>query len=339
MQTKINEDTAYKRLIGIDILKIFAIVMVVLTHTNFYAPFPDLYMNTCVPIFMIIAAFNNSRKYSKNKFSRIKDWYNKKNFWGYFKRISIPYLFFMLMEIIILPIVGYAPFSVALLNTVKGGMGPGGYFLFVFAQLFLIFPILIYFYKKNPKITLFFVILIQFLMEELFHYVLIPANEFIFTGMYKLTCFKYLFLFTLGIFIFENFKKIKTWHGLIFLIVGIVLGVMRGFNISSNVFEIDYILNNIQMVSLVFGLVILTIHLGLHIKNMKFTNAIGFVAGSTLHILLFQQLYFCCCRVLSPNSPVYLDLLITLIGGFLIYVVWHIIEKSIKKKKIQKTNL
>lgn len=77
-------NTAYKRLVGIDILKIFAIVMVVLTYTNFYAPFPDLYMNTCVPIFMIIAAFNNSRKYSKNKFSRIKDWYNKKSFFGIF---------------------------------------------------------------------------------------------------------------------------------------------------------------------------------------------------------------------------------------------------------------
>lgn len=337
MGIKIDEKTAYGRLFGIDILKIFAIAMVVLTHTNFYAPFPDLYMNTCVPIFILIAAFNNARKFNKNQFTNIQQWYNKKNFWGYFKRISMPYLFFMLMQIIVLPIVGYASFSIALLNTVKGGMGPGGYFLFVFAQLFLIFPVIMYFYRKNTKLTFSIVIIIQFLVEELFHYVLVPANEFIFTGVYKLTLFRYLFIFTLGIFVFENFRKIKIWHGIVFLIVGIVLGILKGFDISSNIFEIDYLLNNVQMASLVFGLVVLVIHLGLYVNSGKFKNAVGFVAGSTLHILLFQQLYFCCTSVLAPNSPAWLDMIITLVGGFLIYAVWYLIEKGINKIK-QKNN-
>ena len=325
----IDENTAYRRLIGIDILKIFAIIMVVLTHTSFYAPFGNLYLNTCVPIFILIAAFSNSRKYNKAGFTSIKEWYNKENFWGYFKRISIPYLFFMLLQVIILPLVGYAPFSEALLNTIKGGMGAGGYYLVVFAQLFLIFPVLIYCFKRKPLITFLVTIIIQIGIECLFHYALLPINEYIFTGVYKLTFFRYLLIFMLGILFFEKFKEIKTWYFIIPFVVGIALGILDGFNIKTSIFEVDLIISLIQMSSLVFGICGLVIRLCLLIKNVKVQKVLGFISGSTLHILLFQQLYFCCVGV--GESPAYLDLPVTLIGGFVIYVLWIYAEKLIKK--------
>lgn len=323
-----DENTKYNRLIGIDFLKIFAIIMVVLTHTSFYAYFGDLYMNIGVPLFILIAAFNNSRKYNKKGYKSINEWYNKQNFWGYFKRITIPYLFFMFLEILILPLVGYAPFSEALLNTVKGGMGPGGYYLVVFAQLFLVFPIFIYFLKRKPALTFLIAFSIQFGFDILFHYVLFPINEYIFDGIYSRTFFRYILLFMIGIIFFEKFEKVRYWYILVSLIIGTTLGILSGLGIITGIYEIDFLLSTIQITGMSFGVMALVIKLGLFIKNEKFKKVVGFVAGSTLHILLFQQLYFCCVGV--GKSPMYIDLPVTLIGGFVIYVLWIYVEKLIK---------
>ena len=133
----------------------------------------------------------------------------------------------------------------------------------------------------------------------------------------------------LGILFFEKFKEIKTWYFIIPFVVGIALGILDGFNIKTSIFEVDLIISLIQMSSLVFGICGLVIRLCLLIKNVKVQKVLGFISGSTLHILLFQQLYFCCVGV--GESPAYLDLPVTLIGGFVIYVLWIYAEKLIKK--------
>lgn len=63
---RLEEMTRFGRLYGIDLLKIYAIIMVVLTHCwseqFIQARYAELWIYNAVPFFIIIAAFNYSRK-------------------------------------------------------------------------------------------------------------------------------------------------------------------------------------------------------------------------------------------------------------------------------------
>ena len=129
MKLVIELDNRNERLVGIDVIKVLAIVCVVLTHVALTLPVYNAWAGLAVPSFFMIAAFANARKATRMELVRPRSWYNRANLAGYWWRISVPYLLMCLAEVIALPLIGYTTVDMAFLNTLKGGMGPGGYYL------------------------------------------------------------------------------------------------------------------------------------------------------------------------------------------------------------------
>ena len=183
-------DARYGRLPGMDVLKILAIIFVVLTHcytdTFRAVRVPELWIEAAVPVFIIIGAFNYCRKAVKMKLASPRGWYTRRNLFSYFKRIGIPYIVFMIAQLIVLPLVGYAPVTEVLLNTVKGGMGAGGYYLVVFVQLFLLVPFFYFALKRRPFLTLLVAFAVRVAFGALCERVLMPLDPYVFEGVNKL---------------------------------------------------------------------------------------------------------------------------------------------------------
>lgn len=79
-----------------------------------------------------------------------------------------------------------------------------------------------------------------------------------------------------------------------------------------------------------FGLLVAVVYI---FKNLDFKfKWISFVGGSTLHILLFQQLYFYCVGV--GRNKAYIDVTIAIIGGMIVYRIFKFVGKTISEKRI-----
>lgn len=334
-----------ERLLGVDVIKIYAIIMVVLTHCleplYVQARYAELWIYNAVPFFLIIGSFFYARKYNELSV-RTSDfrtlcgkWYGKKSLRSYFKRVSVPYLVFMLVQVIVLPLVGYATVDVVLLNTIKGGMGAGGYYLVVYAQLFLLVPFLNRLYRKNPALTGVICFSVQYAWDVALGYIgTALQNPSIATDINKFLVFRFLMYFYLGMVLYYNFGKIRAEH--IKWILTFAVG-MKLFSVAfgGKVPPIDSAHSILQSALWCFGILTAVIYIfnAFDIKG----KWISFLGGSTLHILLFQQIYFCC--VGTGRSKAYIDLPIALLGGILAYVLFGIAEKSfvkLRKSVVQK---
>lgn len=328
-----------ERLLGIDILKIYAIVMVVLTHCYqaqyVQARFAELWIYNAVPFFFIIGAFFYGRKYCElfvkhRSFSKVcRAWYGKQNFHSYFTRICIPYFVFMIAQVIVLPLVGYASFDIALLNTIKGGMGPGGYYLVVYAQLFLLVPILNRAYEQNAPLTGVVCFCVQIVWDVLLQYVLSTFDNLsILSDVNKYLCFRFLIYFYLGTLLYRELDNIRAEHIVITLGMAILLRLL-GDAFASVGGAVNSLYSSLQGALWCFGLVSAVIYLfrGVTVKS----KILSHLSGSTLHILLFQQLYFCCVGV--GRHKAYIDAPIALIGGVIVYFVFCYANKVVGRIK------
>lgn len=331
------DNSIEKRNMGIDLLKVYSIIMVVLTHC--YAPsllqslFGELWIYNAVPFFLIIAAFLYARKYNKtleNVFSlrsAYRGWLCKRNLFAYFKRITVPYLFFMLLQIIVLPIVKYASFDIALLNTIKGGMGPGGYYLVVYLQLFLMIPFLNTLYKKNPILMFGVCFAAQYAWDLILHYLLLDINPPLITDINKFLAFRFLILFAFGTALYYEFNHIRLRQMFACIFMGAVIVVARNYIGYAGIFPIDDLFSIIQTACWCFGLAGIVI---LQTKNFAADcKALTLMSESTLHILLFQQLYFCCVGV--ERHKAYIDAPVALIGGLLVFLGIRYLKVFIRK--------
>lgn len=322
-----------ERLVGIDILKIYAIILVVLTHC--YSPqfvqarYAELWIYNAVPFFLIIGAYFYSRKYcelankSSTFFDICKNWYGKQGLLGYFKRICVPYFIFMLAQVVTLPLVGYTTVDVALLNTIKGGMGPGGYYLVVYAQLFLLAPIINRAYDKNPLASGIICFGVQFAYNSLIEYLSsVVSNASLLTDINKFVCFRFLIYFYLGVLLYRKLDDICSWHIVITLGLAIILRMLEEMlaHVGSGIYVLY---SSIQGAMWCFGLVCAVVYIFRSINI--YSKLLSFVSGSTLHILLFQQLYFCCVGV--GRHKAYVDAPVALVGGIAVYLIFAYIKK------------
>lgn len=328
-----------RRLLGVDVIKIYAIVMVVLTHClnplYVQARYAELWIYNAVPFFLIIGSFFYARKYdnisvhSKSFGETCGIWYGKKSLLSYFKRISVPYLVFMLAQVIVLPLVGYATVDIALLNTIKGGMGAGGYYLVVYLQLFLLVPFLNSLYRKNPALTGVVCFSLQYGWDVLLGYIgSALQNSSLVTDINKYLVFRFLIYFYLGMLLYYNFGKIRAWH------INAILTIAGGMKLFSVAFggevaPIDAAYSTIQSALWCFGILAAVVYIFdcIDVKG----KWISYLGGSTLHILLFQQLYFCCVGV--SRNKVYIDLPVAIIGGVAVYFMFGVVKKLAKSGK------
>lgn len=331
----LTHDMCSQHYVGIDVLKIYSIIMVVLTHC--YAPsfvqarLLELWIYNAVPVFLIVGSFLYSRKFSAicARAQSLKDaykvWLGKKNLTAFFKRIGIPYLFFMLLQLIVLPSVGYAPFPEVLLNTIKGGMGPGGYYLVVYLQLFLLVPLLNRLFEKSPFATVLGCLCVQVAFDVLIGY--LSANvSALFVDINKFISVRFFVIFVCGTAIRRYYRRLKSFTVAGCVLFGFFIAAVRNISGLTGIYAIDSALGAIQSMFWCGGIVCMLMKI---FEGMEKECAlVKFIAGSTLHILLFQQLYFCC--VGTARHMAYIDAPVALFGG----VAAFALSKAAKKAKL-----
>lgn len=236
-------------------------------------------------------------------------------------------MFFMCVQLVVLPLVGYAPLQEAFINIFKGGMGPGGYYLVVFFQLFMIMPVVYKAGEKRPFLTLAAAFVISYVWAVFHNYVLMPVNPYIMEGVNKLLVFRFLPYIAAGRLLFAYFGKITPRHIIFLVLAGLLLAAAGYYSTASGVYALDWIPDTLQGVSWCTGIVACVIFVFACAGDVApaVKRVTAFLAGSTLHILLFQQTYFCCVGVGRHKAA--LDLAVSLAGGFIVYVLWRPAEK------------
>lgn len=183
----------------IDFLKGLCIICVILTHnlpvSVMKASVFIVWGAMAVPIFLLIQAYhvfnydNNCRLIGKKPKS-YKEHYNLSKLW---RRIIKPFVLCTLFSGCLLIIIGHDPLKVLKAAIVAGGIGPGSYYVWIYLQFFLLLPLCLTFVNKWGGVKfLFLFIIISQGIEWLCMYIKIPD------GIYRLTCFRYLFLIYLG---------------------------------------------------------------------------------------------------------------------------------------------
>ena len=173
----------------IDLLKCIAIISVIIFHSFDFtnnkalpAFFSLIYFSILVqaiPIFFILMGRNAGASFERKGMVKLGKLYSKTYFKARFYRLIVPVIFIFIFSLFlglqmdkiylgILNLIGYLPLT-----------GPGNYFITIILQFIFVFPLIFFFYKKNPEITIIFSILISFIFEVLSTVVADPARQFI----------------------------------------------------------------------------------------------------------------------------------------------------------------
>lgn len=169
----------------IDFLKGIAIILVVLSHTlpHDLVFFPIWGGSKAVPIFLTIQIFHAYKKGCP----RIL------NFKKIFNRVILPFIIFQFLLILFLAC-AEGDFIKAFCSTVvRGGRGPGSYYIYIYIQFALLLPLFYEWLNKyKTPIILLITVFISILLEIFSSIVDMPDS------IYRLLAFRYIFLIYFG---------------------------------------------------------------------------------------------------------------------------------------------
>jgi peptidoglycan/LPS O-acetylase OafA/YrhL len=194
----------------IDFIKAVAIIFVILLHSipskvlyKIYAPF---YIWQAVPIFMVVAGITNTLSELRNTNMSFMEKY----FVGIKKsvyRIFIPYFIVWLFEAIIYIAIKKATIGSLLKSLVTGGWGPGSYFVPIYLQYILLFPLI----TKLNKIATYnnhsYVLIVSFIISVLFEWLCVILK--ISSQKYRLFFIRYYFAVVLGSYLVNHKNAVR----------------------------------------------------------------------------------------------------------------------------------
>lgn len=292
-------------LVQINLIKAFAIISVVILHTwprelviNSYSLF---YFWQAVPIFLILMSLNSGTSIKRKGIISIPDLYSTPYFVSKFKRIVLPFIFTFIFALIIGLIASQIKGDSVITfskYTIVGKLpivGPGDYFIPLLFQYVLISPLLYYFYKKNNKITIGILFLINIVFELTSDNILPHFSD---AGwLYAISLIRYLSALVLGLWLVDN-QDTKLRQQPV-LMLGIVVSTLyllyvmfltdRGIYFSSN---FGWGTQNVLSFFYPVLLILLGIkYLPRNDNNLvvKFFSSIG---KMSYHIFLMQILFF-----------------------------------------------
>ena len=277
----------------ISYLKALCIILVIICHCNFTDQerlnftFPYI-INTAVPFFMLITAFNYSNSYLKNNISNMQQMYNPTLIFNRLKRLAIPYFIIVLIQwFFIAPHTHYTHSFTTLF--VNGGMGPGSYYFPVMVQLIVLFPIIYKLVKKYQIKGLLFVFIINLIFEFICSYTNMSNST------YRLLFFRYLMYIGLGVYAFEHKDNIKDSTLSKSLIVGITYLALSAYCAP----EITYPFMHWKTTSMMVAFYVFPLFIWFYrelgvkeISNTLLSKTLVLTGNASWHIFLVQATYF-----------------------------------------------
>jgi peptidoglycan/LPS O-acetylase OafA/YrhL len=184
-----NKPIKTKRIEGLDFLKGFAILWVVLEHAlpmSIAKGFTMFFPFKAVPVFFSITLFLMFKKFDEKQ-KYCCDWYKWDRFWHMFKKVFIPFFLVFLVQLLVLFIKYKGKGLIPVLYS--GGYGPGAYYPWVYLQMWFLAPVLFWIVdrKKWRGVLLLLVICVALNL-------ILSNVGIVSAGLYRLLAIRYFFL-------------------------------------------------------------------------------------------------------------------------------------------------
>ena len=329
-----------KRYNQIDILKGFAIILVLISHSIpnnkwKFDIFIYFHIYQAVPIFIILLAINNGLSFRKKSYLKLNQLYQKHYFIGKFKRLFLVLIFLYLFVLIS--------------NINIFFIGFGHYFIIILIQFIFIFPLIYYNYQKNPKLTIIICFLIDFLFQISFNYFYDKIFHIIYINeIFKSSIFRYFSFIIIGLYIldkYDNDKSLKIFlnnNKILYVLIPLsFLYLSFHYLIKNNFMEFLVYINYYETIfSVFYSCFIVLIGLAYLPKQSKnqFYKFLQYIGKSSLHIFIFQIIF---CYLIHTYTPelysknvlyMLIAVFITLTYCILIGILWYSIEVKLLNK-------
>lgn len=324
------------RLAGIDLLKIGAIVCVLLNHC-FSAEQLDamgavFWIYNAVPVFMIIAGFNFSRKYCKVCKNGLRGWYSAKEIRAFAKRVLLPYAFFACVQLVVYPLTGYASALKTFVNLFIGGLGAGGYYVFVFVQIFAVFPLLYRAFDRHPIGTAVFMLSAQILNDVVFN-LATPLNQPLVDGIYRLFAVRYFAPVLGGMILYRYYDKITARTIAYAVLAGLcILTAMFVCGDGTYFLFRKWTVTSLPVTVWCWGITAAVVMVFENAPRIASFKPVNVFANATLHIFFVQQIYFSVIHVYG-GLGVAGDVAVCLVVGIAAYIAWQAAVAVAARKK------
>ncbi|WP_034551119.1 acyltransferase family protein [Carnobacterium funditum] len=315
----------------IDVVKGLAILFVILIHSltsetmlTIGGPF---YILQAVPLFLIIAGFNNAMSYERHHTQTLIDLYQPTLLLKKLNRILLPAVVAYLVQMIIGPFIGK---EATIFFYLFGRGGFGGFFISIMIQLIFFLPFLYYLAKKNHHLMLIMSFSINLAFELASDILGLPPF------LYRLFFFRYLFAIALGIWYFFiqedkkalNLMKISALLSIPYLIL------VHYFEYEAPFYSFDTSWRGQNPLTFFYPL--LLFHLGLtYLPKLRWNiiyEGLARLGTQSYHIFIVQMVYFWIIYSYTDKteSLLIVDLAICLVVGIGYY---HLEQTYLNRKQ------
>ena len=236
----------------IDILKGLAILSVILMHTYSEkllaavgAPF---YLFQAVPVFLLLAAFNNAQSLALLKKASLAQCYDIAIILRRMKRLMVSYtviwiiqlvlVFWVLASLIDLKVQNpnhffYSGVDTAILNFLCGANGPGNYFIPLIVQFIFLVPFFYYLALRSPNQMLVVAFVLDLVMEYLSVLSGMPS------WLYGVLVTRYVFMAGLGVWLVFQERVLTPWILIGGLASALYIAAVSYFQFQFWIFSLD----------------------------------------------------------------------------------------------------
>lgn len=306
---------------NVDIIKAFSIISVLIIHTfdlqtkssMFYA----YHILQAVPLFLLVSASLYATG-TLNKKIDLSMEYNRSVLFKKLKRILMPYIPIIIFQVIVLSIMRKKQSILSIvLSVLSGGWGPGGYYIPLMIQVIFLLPVLRIMVEKYNSKVLYLTFVFNMLYELLAYY------DIVYSEIYRLLVFRYVFLLVLGIFFVKNHVKATRFWIVLAVSSCIYITAIEYFNLPSFA-NIGWRSQNIYAFFYPFLLFVFVMNS--RIKTSRLVESvIKNIAQASFHIYLVQMVYFWIAPTVlrGVNICIYLviSILITVLVGWMFYKI------------------
>lgn len=280
----------------IDFLKGVAIIFVILTHTmnpdtlvQLHAAF---HIWQAVPVFIAVTFYLNFSKLDKMSVNCVErkcivnQYYSKKNFARLFKKIILPWMIVVLIELILVYIYSIYTSSGELMTTFinRGGIGPGAYYFYIYMQFWVLMPF-IYLLQSIHKRPMFGVIL-MFIINAILN---IACNySEVNPEAWRCLFVRYLFLSCIS-YIWLRYDNLNVWLLIALSCVSVAYWYL--FDSSFGMLTYSESWAEFNWPAYFYTLLFIKLLGGIYtcIANFKFTEKICFLGRNSWYIFLLQM--------------------------------------------------
>ncbi|MDD4781488.1 MAG: acyltransferase family protein [Tissierellia bacterium] len=272
----------------LNFIKGVCIILVILLHSIPYAHWrislAGAWLDQAVPIFLFITAYLTYYSFERGK--NFKIYFSINSFKKMINRIFFPFLFLIIIQLTILPIIGHQ--MPAKQVVMWGGVGPGSYYPWLYLQAWFFIPIIIYIVQKLSIVKSIIIVLGSAVLIECFlSFIDIHPN------IYRLLFTRHIFILYLGCIMrkYEFKLSISTIVLGITSLFAILLLVYGGINLKP--LFTGYWVSQQWMTSFYPFLIFIIIRdIYKHIDKCKITSLINKFGIYSYEIFLTQMFLF-----------------------------------------------